>query len=183
MPKEDLFDEGTISETGNWNVADKFSKVKIMLPLAKCEFYEDLAQFGYESFIDDLVNWYKVPMDVIKLKGLTRLIKELLRICKNTKFAMKKGSSKEDLIKYENQLVEINKVLPALYKYRYDQVRKTRELKLFPELFDQILNRVIEIKSKINEPLNQNDLIFVSKEEFDPRAFKKKLMERMGSKG
>lgn len=183
MGKGDIFDEATISDTGNWNVADKFSNVKIMLPLAKCEFYEDLAQFGYESFIDELVNWYQVPMDVLRMKGLTRLVKELLRLCKNTKFAMGKPGTKEELIKYEKQLTEINKILPVLHKTKFNQIRKTRELIIIPEKFDKVLEKVIEIKSKINEPLNKNDLIFVSKEEFDPKAFKKSIMARMAAKG
>lgn len=183
MGKSDFFDGASISESGNWNVADKFSKVKIMLPLAKCEFYEDLAQFGYESFIDEIVNWYDVPMDVVRLKGLTRLIKELLRICQNTKFAMKKPGSKKELIKLEKELENIQKILPALYKVHVNTVKKTRDLRLIPEKFDKVLSKVIEIKSKINEPLNKNDLIFVNKEEFDPKAFKKSIMERMANKG
>lgn len=183
MVKADRIEESIISETGNWNVADKFTKVKIMLPMAKCEFYEDLAQFGYESFIDELVNWYQIPMDVLRVKGLTRLVKELLRLCKNTKFAMKKAGTKDELEKYEYQLEAIKKVLPALYKIQHNQIKKTKELRIIPEKFDTVLEKVIEIKSKINEPLNKNDLIFTSKEEFDPKEFKKKIMERMATKG
>lgn len=183
MAKSDFFDGSSISESGNWNVADKFSKVKIMLPLAKCEFYEDLAQFGYESFIDELVNWYNIPVDVVRLKGLTRLIKELLRICKNTKFAMKKAGTKKELEDLEKKLEEIQKVLPALYKIQFSNVKKTKTLVLIHDKFEIVLNKVIEIKSQINDPLNKNDLIFISKEEFDPKAFKKSLMERMTTKG
>lgn len=183
MAKDDIFDESTVSETGNWNVADKFSKVKIMLPMAKCEFYEDLAEFGYENFIDELVSWYKIPQDVIRIKGLTRLVKELLRLCKNTMFAMKKAGTKEEMQEYETKLEAINKILPALYKIKTNHVQKSRELVIIPEKFEKVLAKVIELKSLMNGPLNQNDLIFVSKEEFDPKAFKKGLMERMRTKG
>lgn len=183
MSNKDLYDGSMVSETGNWNVADKFSKVKIMLPMAKCEFYEDLAQFGYESFLDELVNWNSIPMDVIRIKGLTRLVKELLRLCQNTKFAMKKGDTKTVLEGLEKSLEEIKKIIPALYKIHFNNVKKTKILVLNNERFDEVLDRVIDIKAKINDPLNKNDLIFVSGEEFDPKAFKKSIMERMASKG
>lgn len=183
MAKASTYDDFTISETGNWNVADRFTKVKIMLPMAKCEMYEDLAQFGYDDFIDEIINYYNVPMDVTRLKGLTHLIKELLKICKNVKFAMKKAGTKQELQKYEDQLKSIQKVIPSVYKIHFDQIRKTKNIVLIESKFDVILERVIEIKSKINEPLNKNDLIFVSKEEFDPKEFKKKMMERMANKG
>jgi len=183
MVKADSYEDATISETGNWNVADRFTKVKIMEPMVKCEFYEDLAQFGYESFIDELVDYYNIPMDVMKVKGLTHLIKELLKICKNVKFAMKVGKSKEELQKLEEELNILKKVLPDLYKISVDQVRKTKKIVIFPAKFELILNKVIEIKSKMNEPLNKNDLIFVSKEEFDPAVYKAKMIERMTKKG
>ena len=153
MGKSDFFDSSTVSESGNWNVADKFSKVKIMLPLAKCEFYEDLAQFGYESFIDELVNWYSIPMDVVRLKGLTRLIKELLRLCKNTMFAMKKAGSKKQLEDIEKELKDIQKILPVLYKINYSNVKKTKEVRIIPDKFDRVLEKVIDIKSRCEELL------------------------------
>lgn len=183
MVKADTYEDFTISETGNWNVADKFTKVKIMLPMAKCEMYEDLAQFGYDNFLDELIDYYNIPMDVTRLKGLNHLIKELLKICKNVKFAMKRGNSKKELQKYEDQLKAINKLIPSLYKIKVDQVRKTKIINLIPGKFDLILEKVIEIKAGINDPLNQNDLIFVNKEEFDPKEYKRKMMERMKTKG
>ena len=183
MAKTNRFEDSTISETGNWNVADKFTKVKIMIPMAKCEFYEDLAQFGYDSFIDELIDWYNIPMDVIRIKGLNHLIKELLKICKNVKFAMKASGTKAELQKYEDELERIKNIVPALYKIRVDQIRKIKSISIFPEKFDKVLDKIIEIKSKINEPLNKNDLIFISKEEFDAHEYKKNMLERMSKKG
>ncbi len=183
MVKGDSFDDHIVSETGNWNVADKFSKIKIMLPLAKCDFYEDLAQFGYESFVDELMDWNNIPTDVARVKGITRLVKELLRLCQNAKFAMNKYGTKATLQGYEDQLEAINSVIPATYSIKYSAVRKTRDLVIDPEKFTKVLERVIKIKSLINEPLNKNDLIFTSTEEFDPKAFKQAIIERMKNKG
>lgn len=182
MGGEDYNNAGAVSESGNWNVADKFSKVKIMLPLAKCEQYEDLAVFGYESIIDEFMQYNNVaiPIDVIRMKGLNRLVKELLKICSNTKFAMQKHGTKDELEGIEKKLKAINQILPALYTFKVNQVRKTKELVLDQDKFSKILDKVINLKSDLNNPLNKNDLIFIgSKEGFDPRKAKKELLKRM----
>ena len=43
-PKEEGYN---ISETGNWNVASDYSRLKIMKPLYNCDIYENIAKFGY----------------------------------------------------------------------------------------------------------------------------------------
>ncbi len=42
---------------------------------------------------------------------------------------------------------------------------------------------VVEIKAKLNEPLNKNDLIFTHKEDFDPKKYKQTIMEDAKSRG
>lgn len=182
MPKKDLSTgESIISESGNWNVASDFSKIKIMLPLTKCEYYEDIAKFGYESIIEELQG-NDVGNDLIRYNGLRRLISELLRLCENSKFAMKKPGTKEKLVTYETKLKKIKSVLPMSVNVKKDNVRGTREI-IINEKFNKILEIVMEIKSSINTPLNKNHLIFTDKEEFDPHAYKKSMKERMVGRG
>lgn len=182
MPKGDGEGGYIQSESGNWNVADDFSKVKIMMPLAKCEFYEDIATFGYENFIEDLIN-YNVPNEVARIKALERLIKELIKICKNCNFAMKKAGTESKLKLHEKNLTIIKKLIPITYVKRTNQANHTSQIIINEKNFEIILEKVITIKSDINEPLNKNHLIFVDKEVFDPKAFKEKLKERMINKG
>lgn len=183
MPKRDVASgEHIISETGNWNVAAEFSKLKIMKPLYKCDFFEDLAKFGYESVMEELMN-YNVPNDYIRYKGLRRLINELLRVCNNSKFAMKKGKTKETMVKFEKNLENLKKLLPSTYSIKRNDIKKTQEMKIVEKPFGEILEIVLKIKASINVPLNQNHLIFTDKEEFNPRAFKDRKKERMENKG
>lgn len=182
MPKGDGEGGYLKSESGNWNVADDFSKVKIMMPLAKCEFYEDIATFGYENFIEELIN-YNVPNEVARIKALERLIKELIKICKNCKFAMKKAGTEKKLGLHEKNLNILKKLIPITYVKRTNQSNHTSQILINPKNFDFLLEKIITIKSDINEPLNRNHLIFVDKEIFDPKAFKEKLKERMINKG
>jgi hypothetical protein len=183
MPKKDISTgEMIISDTGNWNVASDFARIKIMVPLAKCDYFEDIAKFGSESIIEELMG-FQLQDDFVRYTGLKRLINELLKICKNSKFAMKKGKTKETLGNYEKELKRIKNVLHLLVKIRKDDINKTKELTIINEKFDKALDIVLEIKSSINTPLNQNHLIFTDREEFDIRAYKKLQKERMTQRG
>ncbi len=183
MPKKDTTTgESVISESGNWNVASDFARIKIMIPLSKCEYYEDIAKFGYESIAEELIG-YDIPNDLVRYTGLKRLVNELIKVCKNSRFAMKKGKTKEKLKEYEETLEKIKKVLHILVRIKINNVNKTKELIIITEKFDKIFEIVLEIKSSINSPLNQNHLIFTDKEEFDAHAYKISMKERMIHRG
>lgn len=183
MPKKDpSTGESIISESGNWNVAADFSRIKIMVPLAKCENYKDIAMFGYETIIEELMD-QQIPNDLVRYTGLKRLINELLKICKNANFAMKKPGTKEALKGYEDKLKQIKEILHLLVDVKRNDVNKTKELRIIPEKFNNVLDVVINIESSINFPLNKNHLIFTDKEDFDPGAYKKAQKDRMVNRG
>lgn len=182
MPPKDG-KESIISESGNWNVADQYTKSKIMRPLNLCDYYEDIAMFGYETIGDELINYSLPPNDVIKYKALLRLLHELIRLIDNCKFALKKSGTKKEILDYKKQLIDLQKMTPQLIKSRINQVG-TRVFHITDlSKFETLLSIVCKIKSKINEPLNKNHLIFTDREEFDPKGFKKDLKERMISQG
>lgn len=183
MPKKEVQDEYVVSESGNWNVAARFAEEKIMKPLIRCEIYEDLALFGYESILEELVNYDQIPKDIVKITGLKRLIRELIRISKNVKFAMKKSGTKEALKKIEEELFKIEEIIPALYEVTFSVITKSQTLTLKQKTFDAILEKVLKLKSEINIPLNNNHLIFTDKDEFDPAAFKERIKRRIIEKG
>ena len=169
-----------ISELGNWNVASDYSRLKIMKPLDYADHYENIARFGYDTLIEQLEN-YGVPLDVLKLIGFERLVNELIKLCGNSKFAMKVGGTKKTMEELEEKLVKIRGLIPMLSKTITRSRRK--EVKLNSEDYYKLLDVVIEIKAELNEPLNKNHLIFTDKQEFDPKAYKKQIMEDARSRG
>ncbi len=183
MPKKD--GEGYItSETGNWNVADQYTKNKIMRPLNLCDYYEDIAYFGYESIADELINFQAPPNDVIKIKALKRLIKTLMRVINNSKFALKKPGTRKTALDYLALLEKLELVIPKITRISSNEIEGTKTVIIKDHLlFNKILDKVVIIKSRINEPLNKNDLIFTEKEEFDPKKFKDNLKRRMTEQG
>lgn len=183
MPKRELdTDDYIISETGNWNVADQYSKLKIMKPLYMADEYAEIAIFGTSSIIDDL-NLQNSNIDQLKFLGFRRLIRCLITIIENSKFAIKGENDRADLKKYMDTLKNIQKSLPVLVNVRTDAIHKTREIYLEKEKYEKALEILLEIKEKINTPLNHNHLIFTDREEFDAKKFKDALKERMKSKG
>lgn len=183
MPKKDS-DDYFISETGNWNVADQYSKGKIMRPLVLSDYYEDIATFGYETVAEELINYERPPEDFIKITGMKRLIRELIRLIDNSKFALKVGNTKQEVLGYKDSLEKILKIIPSLYSIKRDEIAGTSKVRIKDIiLFEETLKIISEIKAKINEPLNKNHLIFTDKEEFDPIAFKKRLKDRMVNRG
>ena len=183
MPKKDYSTGETIvSETGNCNVASDFSRVKIMIPLAKCEYFKDIATFGYEEIAEQIMG-ANVQNDLVRFTGLKRYINELLKICKNCKFAMKTGNTKKTLEDLETKLKKIKEIINLLVNVRKNHINHTQKLIIDNEKFDKVLEIVMEVESAINVPLNQNHLIFTDKEEFDPQAYKEKLKKRMIGQG
>lgn len=178
-----------VSETGNWNVASDYSKIKIMKPLILADIYEDVAFFGYSDFMEELQN-LNIQPEVLKINGMKRLIRILIRLIDNTLFAIKerKMDKKEnkgdklELKNYKQKLIKIEKLIPYLSEIQTNSIKKTHKVILKKEYY-QVLAGIVEIKSLINEPLNRNHLIFTDKEEFDPREFKNRIKERMVNRG
>jgi len=169
-----------MSDYGNWNVASDYARLKIMKQLYLADEYEIIATFGFSELLDELA--VDVPLDVLKIRGFKRLIKSLMMVIDNSKFAVK-GTHKGELVNLRKELKRYWKIIPTLFKYKINQKNKTQELKLIEKEYNLSLERVTEIKSEINEPLNRYDLIFTHKEDFDPAKAKKMIKESLIHRG
>ena len=163
----------TEAESGNWNTAENYSKIKIMSLLAVTDEYEELAEFGSLNIYEEMTG--KEHLDEIKLRAFRRLINHLIRICNNSFFALKKGNQ-ETLEKYKKELKEIRDNLHLLIKVQVNSVQKTKEIKVTEE-YALKLERISEIKKEINVELNKGDLIFIQKDTFNPKEFKEKIFK------
>lgn len=179
MPKKDGIDDFVISDHGNWNVAADYSKLKLMKPLYLADEFETIATFGFLDFYEETEN--AMNIDFIKIRGFKRLINTLLMLINNSKFAV--GKDKTILEGYEKELKKFQKITPLLYFYKRNEQKKTKELLIKPEKYNLALDRIIEIKALINEPLNKHDLIFTHKEDFDPARAKQDIKERLTNIG
>lgn len=169
------------SESGNWNVASDYARLKIMKPLYLADEYADIARYGTGTLLEELEN--QIPVDVLRLKGLDRLISTLIKLIDNSKFAIKNKTERDILETKRKELIKIQKIFPTLSKFIVNQIKRTKEVKIISENFEPILAECLEIKATINEPLNKAHLIFVDKEEIDPRDLKKQIFEDVTNRG
>lgn len=175
--------ENMMSELGNWNSAMIYSMSEIARPLSMTTIYRDIAKHGYSSFIDDIIN-YNIPKDQLRFNGMKWLISELLKVIENSKSFLKVKGTKEIVEGYEERLLKIESLLKSqvLYKIKVDRFGE-KTLKLYEDKFDKVLDVVLKIRTDLKTPLNRNDLIFINKEEFDPKEYKKQIMEDAVTKG
>lgn len=180
MPKTE--DSYGISDTGNWNVAADYVKEKIMKNLTLADEYSKIAIFGSITMQEEIQGSFNI--DEMKLTGLRRLLHCLILLIDNSIFAVKQPGSKELLGGHKKVLERITrKLLPTLYTKETSPRRKGVFLKINEERYQRVLEKVLEIKSKINQPLNDNHLIFTSKKEFNSGDFKKNRIDRMINEG
>lgn len=180
MPKRE--GELIISETGNWNVASQYADSIIMDSLRKCRDYERIARMGYLSIVDEMININPKSKDELKFDGLRYLISELIVLIESSKEFLKKENTKKIAERIEEQLKKINNYLPNVYKINKG-IGKGYNFRLIPHVYETVLNRVSELRSELNYPLNKNHLIFTDKDEFQVDDFKGRLKSRVKNKG
>ncbi len=175
MPKQDW----ETSESGNWNVAADFTKLKVMKPLYECDIYEEVATFGTTDLWSEMVDFDDNPnmKNTARIKGIRRLLKTLSLLVSNTQFAVKKGD-KPKMQKFKEDLENVKKVLPYIESKTFNQRDKTTTVVIDEEIFQKLLDILINIKADINEPLNRADLIFTHRDEFDADKYKQSIKDR-----
>jgi len=166
MVKKGVAEGGDISLGSDaWNVADGYTKIKILRILIQLDRYDTIAQFGTEEFDEDF-NRDQNFLNQRRCEAIERFISALRQLLGNVYFALRK----EDFAGVNSDLErvkELQKHIPNLYTTKTDEVSKEILFEINEDLFQKILLILQEIKDKINTPLNKAGLIFRPTEEID----------------
>lgn len=176
MPKKNI-DSIDLSETGNWNVASDYTKLKIMKWLFFADEYEVIATFGSSDMLEE----YEIDdkMQIMnRIKSLKRLVKTLELIIRNTIFAVK-SSDKATMTNSLKLIEKVKGIIPVTYKLLTDPRSHQTKYKIEEKKFEHVLDILIGIKTEINEPLNKADLIFTHREEHDIKKIKEALKKEL----
>ena len=164
------------SETGNWNVAQKFTEGKIMRWLTLADEYEFLAEFGQIDIEEEIAT----PPDLLlllRIKALYRLAKVLDLVCENSIFAIQNTKDKKQMDDYWKEILKAKTLIGAIQNQV--QNRDKTRITINEEVFSKFLDLLTTIKKEMLEPMNRNDLIFIHKEQFDPKEYKQSLKDRL----
>lgn len=163
------------SKSDSWNVADGFTKLKILKPLVEMDKLVKIAIYGAET-IDDTFNLLQYPemKTMLRIEALNRLIDVLRETIENSRFACKK-EEKAILDELEQRVFLVRDVLPAISGEQIDMRTNSRVVVVNEEHFGTCLEELREIKKTIPEPLNKSSLIFPSSDEIDLSKIKEQI--------
>lgn len=151
--------------TEAWNVADGFTKLKILKNLVFMDRYELVALYGSEDMEAEGLSQHEVNKR--RVSGIRRMASCLRLVLGNVKFAITKKDLKEQIESYKKRWKQVDEVLDQTYYYTSNFVNNTSELFINEELFGYCLNILREVKDDLNLPLNYSGLIFRENEEID----------------
>jgi len=167
--------EDSISESGNWNRADDWSKEMIFKPLFEAREYLKIAKFGCSNLEEEAL-FDEETKTRWRIRGLIWARDSLEEGISNAIFAIKSSSDK-DIVKAKLKEIEDIEDKAELVELKV-QDRDVTKIIIDEELHKFLIKVIKRIFLEITEPFNRSDLIFVFKESFDADDFKEKTKKR-----
>ena len=166
--------EGVVSlGTQAWNIADGYTKIKILRILIELDIHETIAMFGRRD-MEEIV-----PEDFIphkRVEALHRMVFCLKQLIGNCKFSI----DKEDKFAINNLLERIGNVEEVIQAISYEignDVTKERILRINEDHFKKCFNVLKDVKDELNIPINRAGLIFRRTDDVDLDAIMNSIIE------
>jgi len=161
-------------ETEAWNVAEGFTKIKVLRHLITMDRWEVIAEFGTEE-IDEANILTEKQIAKRRVEALQRLYSTLKQLIGNVLFALRKGD--QAVVKtYLERLKNIEDVLSEVYSVEEDDF-DGEVFEINEKLFKLVREILHSIKDELNTPLNNAGLIFRTSEEVDLDKIMNDLVE------
>lgn len=148
-----------------WNVADGYTKLKILRQLIMLDRWDTIAQFGTEE-IDEDAPYDDNQIKKRRVEALQRFHSTIKQLLGNVIFALRKED--KDPVKALVKRVETaGEFVPKSFSTKEDMISHNEQFEIEEPLFKQILGILQDVKDKLNTPLNNAGLIFRPTEEVD----------------
>jgi len=158
-----------------WNVADGFTKLKILRQLIMLDRWDTISQFGTEE-IDEGNNLNDNMINKRRVEALQRFHSTIKQLLGNVIFAIRSA----DLPKVKNMLDRVKTVeefIPKSFEVKEDLYNHSDNFEINEELFRKILEILQDVKDNLNTPLNNAGLIFRPSEEVDLDKIMSEIVE------
>jgi hypothetical protein len=174
---------GIVEETGKWNTAKTYSEMMIMQPLYLCKQYREICYFGTSEIIEEFIITEQNKTQG-RLYGLERYVVTLMSLITDA-VGQVKSPSKMTLKNFQIALgiLKNSMHLTKETTTRENYNGRFEKIEIREDIFNYILQKLININEDVSEILTQNDLIFYNIPEFDMDKAKEEFMGRISNEG
>lgn len=174
--------ENLVDEVGTeaWNVADGYTKLKILRNMILLDKYDTMSLYGTWDIeeSDEVKELSANERNKRRLEGLNRFKTTLRQLLGNVQFALMQKPKIRKLIHfYFQRLDNIDNYLPYVSEWKENYVTHEDVLEINEKMFKLVHSILQNIKDEINIPINQAGLIFRESDELDLDKIQKEIME------
>jgi len=157
--------EGIVSlGTEAWNIADGFTKIKILRLLIQLDIDEEVAMFGRKDEMD-IVDPSIIPYR--RIEGFQKMIFHLNQLIGNCRFSIEKGEDEKLVAGLRERVKNVEDVSEQVGKFTYNDITKEETVTINEDHFKTCFDILRNIKDELNFPINRAGLIFRQSEEMD----------------
>ena len=150
--------------TQAWNIADGFTKIKILRLIIQLDIDEEIAKFGRKDDLEK-VDFQEIPYR--RVEAFERFIFHLRQLIGNCKFAIEKGLDEKIIDQIENRIDQVDAVGDGIASQFFNDVTKENSLVINEDHFKKCFKILQNVKDELNFPVNRAGLIFRQGETLD----------------
>ena len=158
-----------------WNVADGYTKLKILRQLIMLDRWDTIAQFGTEEIDEDRV-YDNNQLKKRRVEGLQRLHSTIKQLLGNVLFALKK-SDQSTVRALVDRVKNIEEFIPKAFEEKEDLINHSVTFEINEDVFNKLIEILQDVKDQLNTPLNNAGLIFRPSEEIDLDKIMSEIIE------
>lgn len=147
-----------------WNVADGYTKIKILKLLIDLDRFETISLYGVIDIDDYSIPPFEIPRR--REDALHRTMTTLKLLIGNVEFAMKK-KDRPTLEYYKRRIAQVEDFIGGVSRQEENMITHEKLLVINEEHFKNCFRALQVIKNDINFPINSAGLIFRESDEID----------------
>lgn len=160
--------------TQAWNIADGFTKIKILRLLIQLDLDEETAMFGRKDDTE-MVDPYNFPQK--RVEGFNKMLFHLDQLIGNCRFSIEKGDDEKTISGMIARIRNVEDVSDGIATITRNDVTKEEEIMINELHFKTCFDILRNVKDELNFPINRAGLIFRQSDEMDLDKIMNEIIE------
>jgi hypothetical protein len=140
-----------------WNIADGFTKIKILRLLIQLDLDEEIALFGKKDDSDETMS---ADLPYKRVESFNKFIFHLRQLIGNCKFSIERGIDETIIAQLLTRIDQVEAVADGIASYFFNDVTKETSLTINETHFKICFSILQKVKDELNFPVNRAGLIF-----------------------